>query len=243
MRFPSKIISGGTMEPEALLKQARKEGKSTLTENQSKKLLSYYGVPVVTEALFINEDDVATYAQKIGFPVVIKACGTNLTHKTERGLVKINLKSLDEVRNAYGNIEQAAGKDWESCLIQPMIEGRREFVAGLIRDAQFGPVVMFGLGGIFTEVLSDTTFRIAPFDEKEALRMIGEIASNKLLKDFRGEAAADVGQLVAVLTGLAKLGIEQPDVKEVDINPLIVTPQGKVIAVDALVVQIGRAHV
>jgi acyl-CoA synthetase (NDP forming) len=224
------------MEPEAILKQARNKGRSTLTETESKKLLNYYGVPVVADAVFTSEDEAISHAQKIGFPIVIKGYGAKLTHKTERGLVKTNLKSVDEVRNAYSEIKQAAGKDWEGCLIQPMIEGKREFVAGLSRDAQFGPVIMFGLGGIFTEALADTTFRISPFDKKQARQMIGEISSNKLLKDFRGEAAADVDQLVAVLLGLAKLGVEQPDIKEVDINPLIITPQGKVIAVDALIV-------
>src|SRR5690606_5939252 len=123
--------------------------------------------------------------------------------------------------------------DWEGCLLSPFIEGKREFVAGLFRDAQFGPMVMFGLGGIFTEALADTVFRIAPFDEKEARRMIEEISSRKLLGDFRGEAPVNLDHLVKTLLGLAKLGIEHPGIREVDINPLIVTPKGKVVAVDA----------
>jgi acyl-CoA synthetase (NDP forming) len=147
----------------------------------------------------------------------------------------VNLKSQAELRKAFRDIVRAAGSDGEGCLLQPYVEGRREFVAGLIRDAQFGPVIMFGLGGIFTEALADTTFRIAPVDKKQALRMIEEISSSKLLKAFRGEAAADVDQLVDILLGLSRLGQDEPGIKEVDINPLIITPHGKVIAVDALV--------
>lgn len=216
--------------------RARKEKRFTLSESESKKILSGYGVPAVQEIIVSSVEDAMAGARSLGYPVVLKGHGSKLTHKTERGLVRINLKSEAEVRLAFAGIQEAAGVDGEGCLLQPFIEGRREFVAGLFRDPQFGPVVMFGLGGIFTEVLADTAFRIAPFDEKEAGRMIGEISSNKLLKNFRGEAAADIKALIAVLTGLSRLGMEQPGIKEVDINPLIITPQGKVVAVDALVV-------
>ncbi|KFN40183.1 hypothetical protein KN63_00335 [Smithella sp. F21] len=173
--------------------------------------------------------------------------------------MKINLKSAGEIREAYQAIKKSAGGDWEGCLLSPFISGSREFVAGLFRDVQFGPVVMFGLGGIFTEALADTAFRIVPFDKKEALRMIQEISSRKLLGNFRGEAPADLDRLADVLVGLANLGLEQPDIREVDVNPLIVymkmpvsvrifssfvvpvpgmevTPKGNVVAVDALVV-------
>ena len=198
--------------------------------------MSHYGVPVVKDKIVISANEAVLRAQKIGFPVVIKGHGAKLTHKTERGLVKVNLKSAKEVRDAFRIIKQAAGADWEGCLIQPLVEGKREFVAGLFRDAQFGPVVMFGLGGIFTEALADTTFRIAPFSAIQARQMIDELSSSKLLDNFRGEAAAHKDQLVNVLLGLSRLGLEQPGIKEIDINPLIITPKGKVIAVDALVI-------
>ena len=130
----------------------------------------------------------------------------------------------------------SAGADLEGYLIQPMLSGRREFVAGLFHDAQFGPVVMFGLGGIFTEALNDVVFRIAPVDEKEAGEMIDELRSRKLLGPFRGEPAAGRERLVRTLTGLSRLGLEFPDVTEVDINPLLVGPDGQATAVDALVI-------
>ena len=222
------------MEP--VIEQARKEGRLTLSESESKKILSRYGAPFAADLIVTTVDDALSKVQDIGYPVVLKGHGSKLTHKTERGLVRVNLQSDIELRKAFGEITKAAGEDGEGCLLQPYIEGRREFVAGLFRDVQFGPVVMFGLGGVFTEALADTTFRIAPFDEKQARDMIGELSSKKLLGSFRGEAPADSDALVALLTGLSRLGLEQPDIKEVDINPLIITPQGQVVAVDALVV-------
>jgi acyl-CoA synthetase (NDP forming) len=220
---------------DVMIKKARKEGRLTLSESESKKILKRYGVPVAPDRVVLKIGDALEHVKKIGFPVVLKGHGSKLTHKTERGLVRVNLKSQAEVRKAFQEIIRAAGSDGEGCLIQPYVEGKREFVAGLIRDAQFGPVVMFGLGGIFTEALADATFRIAPVDKKQAYRMIEEISSSKLLKAFRGEAAANTDQLVRVLLGLSALGLDEPDIREVDINPLIITPGGKVVAVDALV--------
>jgi acyl-CoA synthetase (NDP forming) len=174
--------------------------------------------------------------------VVLKGLGANLTHKTERGLVKVNLRSVAEVRRAYREITQSAGPDWEGCLIQPLVAGKREFVAGMFRDAQFGPAVMFGLGGVFTEAIGDVTFRIAPVSGIQADKMMDEIKASRLLGDFRGEQAADREQLRQVLMGLSRLGMDYPEIKEVDINPLIVAPDGSVKAVDALVVlQAGNA--
>ena len=219
-----------------LIKQARTEGRLTFSEFESKKILKSCGVPVANEAIVKSVHEALEYANQMGYPVVLKGHGSKLSHKTERGLVRVNLKSQAELRHAFLDITEAAGDDGEGCLLQPFIEGRREFVAGLSRDAQFGPVVMFGLGGIFTEALADATFRIVPVDEKQASQMIEEISSKKLLKAFRGEAPADTDQLIKVLTGLSELAVKHPDIREVDINPLIITPRGKVVAVDALVV-------
>ncbi len=220
----------------ALLNRVKKEERSSLTESESKKLLSAYGIPVVEEAVVTSADKAVLQAREMGFPVVLKGHGAKLTHKTERGLVRVNLRSVSEVRQAYRRIKASAGNDWEGCLIQPLVEGRREFVAGLIRDAQFGPTVMFGLGGVFTEALADASFRIAPLNDAQADDLIDDIKSGKLLGDFRGEKAADRRQLRQTLLGLARLGMEHPEIREVDINPLIVMPDGRVKAVDALVV-------
>jgi succinyl-CoA synthetase beta subunit len=219
-----------------LIDHCRQAGRATLNEAESKMLLRHYGVPVVPEAVAVTEDEAAALAQGMGFPVVLKGLGARLTHKTERGLVKIHLSSAAAVRQAYQEIQTSAGADWEGCLIQPMVSGRREFVAGLVRDAQFGATIMFGLGGVFAEALGDVVFRIAPLDAGQAVRMTQELKARQLLGAFRGEAAADQDQLSRVLMGLSQLALAHPEVKEVDINPLIVSAQGAVTAVDALVV-------
>ncbi|MFO7568694.1 MAG: acetate--CoA ligase family protein, partial [Smithellaceae bacterium] len=219
-----------------LIRQVKAEGRLTLSESESKKILKGYGVPVTPDRVVTTISDALAQAKKMGYPVVLKGHGSKLTHKTERGLVCVNLKSQAELRQAFRDITKAAGADGEGCLLQPYVAGRREFVAGLIRDPQFGPVVMFGLGGIFTEALADTAFCIAPVDERQALSMIQQLSSKKLLGAFRGEAPANIKGLTAALVGLSRLGMEEPDVQEVDINPLIISPRGKVTAVDALIV-------
>lgn len=220
----------------ALVNESIKEITISLTEAESKKLLKSYGVPVVEEIVAPTIEEAVIQAGIIDFPVVLKGLGTKLTHKTERGLVKLNLRSAEEVERACLEIRKSAGEDLEGFLLQPLIEGKREFVAGLFRDGQFGPVVMFGLGGVFTEALEDVVFRIAPFGEIQAKDMMKELISRKLLSGFRGETAADEKQLINVLMGLSRLGMEHPEVAEVDINPLLISPDGRVTAVDALVV-------
>ncbi|OGP87095.1 MAG: CoA-binding protein, partial [Deltaproteobacteria bacterium RBG_19FT_COMBO_43_11] len=168
--------------------------------------------------------------------VVLKGLGSRLTHKTERGLVKLNLNNKEEVRLAALYIKEAAGTDLEGFLIQPMLQGKREFVAGLFHDEQFGPTVMFGLGGIFTEAIEDVVFALAPLEKNEARRMIEQLEAQKLLGEFRGEKAPDRDTLINALVGLSKIGKEIPEIREIDINPLLVTADGKVTAVDALIV-------
>lgn len=224
------------MSPAELIKKAKEEGRGALTEAESKQVLKAYGVPVVEDVIAATPEEAGSIACRIGFPVVLKGLGTKLTHKTERGLVHLNLKNAEEVRGAAGQVSVAAGADLEGFLLQPMLSGRREFVAGLLSDAQFGPVVMFGLGGIFTEALDDVVFRVAPLDDRQAGEMIDELRSGGLLGPFRGEAAASREQMVRALTGLSRVGMELTDVTEVDINPLLVGPDGRVTAVDALIV-------
>ncbi|MCX5840929.1 MAG: acetate--CoA ligase family protein, partial [Deltaproteobacteria bacterium] len=224
------------MEPFDLIKKAKSVGRTALTEAESKQILKHYGIPVVEEWVVKTEEDAVRQAQAAGFPVVLKGLGTKLTHKTERGLVKLNLKNRTDVRKAARQIMRVAGQDLEGLLIQPMLSGRREFVAGLFNDAQFGPVVMFGLGGVFTEALNDVAFRIAPVDKVQAGQMLDELRSTKLLGPFRGEQPADRKQLTQTLVGLSRLAVELPDATEVDINPLLIGADGRVTAVDALVI-------
>jgi acyl-CoA synthetase (NDP forming) len=219
-----------------LIRKAKAEGRTALTEAESRELVRKYGVPVVDECVATSIDDAVLGAEAAGFPVVVKGLGARLTHKTERGLVKLNLKSSEDVRKAAGEIAEAASDDLEGFIIYHMVEGRREFMAGLFHDAQFGPVVMFGLGGIFAEALGDVAFRIAPLDETHAEDMIRNIRAIDLLENYRGDASVKTEQIVRILVALSKLGMEHPEIREVDINPLIVGKDGRVTAVDALII-------
>lgn len=226
----------GSLGPAELIERALAHAGKNLNEAASKQVLRHYGIPVVPEAIAGDAQQAVELAGRIGFPVALKGLGANLTHKTERGLVRIDLHCAEAVRAAFTEVRSAAGRDWEGCLLQPMVRGRREFVAGVTRDPQFGPVVMFGLGGIFAEAIGDVVFRIAPVDRNQALQMLDELSAHKLLGDFRGDAAAQKEPLVRVLTGLSQLALDHPAVTEVDVNPLIVGSDGGVTAVDALVV-------
>jgi len=224
------------MKHRELIEQALETGHGALNEADSKRLLSVYGIPVIDEAVCVDPDEAATRADEIGFPVVLKGLGPKLTHKTERGLVRLGLHDPEEIIEAARRMADEAGDDLEGWLVQPQVSGRRELVAGLFRDEQFGPVVMFGLGGIFTEALDDVVFKVAPFTEAHAAHMLDQLRAKSLLGPFRGEAAADRDALIKTLLGLSRLGVELEDVAEVDINPLLITPEGEVRAVDALVV-------
>ncbi|HQK99276.1 MAG TPA: acetate--CoA ligase family protein [Smithellaceae bacterium] len=224
------------MKPEEVIELAAREGRSTLTEAEAKNLLRCYGIPGVDEVIYNNINEIEAISRGVAYPVVLKGLGSKLTHKTERGLVKLNIQTPDDLMRAAQYIKEAAGEDLEGYLLQPMVEGKREFVAGLFFDPQFGPAIMFGLGGVFTEALEDVVFRLAPVDQIEARQMIGEIQAKKLLRAFRGEKEPDMDALVRVLTGLSEIAMTLPQVCEIDINPLIVSPGGKVTAVDALVV-------
>lgn len=209
---------------------------NSLSEAESKKLLASYGIPVVNEEIATDAVHAVEVAEKLGFPVVLKGHGSKLTHKSDRGLVRLGLSDAGQVRVAAEEVAKAAGDDLEGFLLQPMLAGKREFVAGLMRDPMFGPIVMFGLGGVFTEALDDVVFRGAPIDKVEAEFMLDEIKAASLLGEFRGECQVDRKALVNCLVGLSRLGVERLDVYEVDINPLLVGTEGEVNAVDALVV-------
>ncbi|MBU2512001.1 acetate--CoA ligase family protein [bacterium] len=223
------------MDMRELLKQAKIAGHGALNEKDAKELLKFYGVPVIREVTSSDVDTAVAAAEDIGFPVVLKGLGTTLLHKTERGLVHLNLCDIEAVKEAATSIIISAGEELEGILVQPYLKGRREFVAGLLRDDLFGPVVMFGLGGVFTETLNDVSFRLAPLTTVDVEEMLSEIRAQAMLGDFRGEAALDRDSIKRVLLGLSQLALDHPDIKEIDINPLITTATGHICAVDALV--------
>ncbi|MFA7684486.1 MAG: acetate--CoA ligase family protein [Syntrophales bacterium] len=224
------------MDPADIIANAGAENRFSLTEAEAKRVLRVYGVPVVDEAVALTEAEVIGHARRLGYPVVVKALGHRLTHKTERGLVRTGIPDEPELPAVVRAMEAAAGDDLEGFLVQPHVSGDREFVAGFFRDRQFGPVVMFGLGGVFTEALGDVVFRVAPVTRAEALYAAGEIRGRALLDDFRGQGAVDREAIVRVMEGLSRLADDFPEIREVDINPLIADAEGRLTAVDALIV-------
>ena len=214
----------------------------TLGEHRSKQALAAYGIPTVKEVL-LSADDVAKLKDApLPFPLAVKIESADIPHKTEAGVVRLNIKSLDELKNAAKDIVAAANKynakaRIDGVLVQEMASGL-EVIAGAVNDPVFGPVVMFGLGGIYTELLKDITRRFAPFDVAAAKEMIQEIKGAALLNGFRGQPALDTDALADVLSRLSLLIADHVDrIAEIDINPLFVRPAGQgVIAADALVV-------
>ncbi|MEA2060844.1 MAG: acetate--CoA ligase family protein [Thermodesulfobacteriota bacterium] len=221
---------------EEIIENAVKTKNRVLCEDDAKKVLNAFSIPVVQEKRVSSAREAAVAAKEFGFPVVLKGLGTKLLHKSELGMVKTGLTSDHEVNTAAEEIINKGGDSLEALLVQPMVQGRREFVAGMFKDPQFGPVIMFGLGGVFTEALNDAAFRIAPLEEVDMNDMVDELSSKALLREFRGEKKADMVQIKAVLSGLSHLAAEFPMISEVDINPLIIDSEGSVKAVDALIV-------
>ncbi len=215
---------------------------TTLSETDSKALLAEYGVPIAAERVVLDAPAAGAAADDVGYPVVAKLNGDAIAHKTERGLVKLRLGDRSAVEAAAADLLAAATPDdgAVTVLVAPMIAGNRELIAGVVRDPQFGPTVMLGVGGILAEAVADVVFRPAPVDEITAGEMIDDLATQKLLGAFRGEEAVDRSHLVDVIVGLGRLAAERADVTSVDINPLIVQPDGSVVAVDGLV-ELGAA--
>jgi acyl-CoA synthetase (NDP forming) len=216
---------------------------TTLSERDSKALLEQYGVPIAPERVVADATAAGDAADELGYPVVAKLNGDAIAHKTERGLVKLRLGDRAAVEAAAAELLAAARpEDGDvSVLVAPMISGNRELIAGVVRDQQFGPTVMLGVGGILAEAVADVVFRPAPVDAVTATEMIGDLATQKLLGAFRGEQPVDRDELVEVIVGLGRLAAERDDVASVDINPLIVRPDGGLVAVDGLV-ELGADH-
>jgi succinyl-CoA synthetase beta subunit len=214
-----------------------KTPRHALDEFESKQLLAAYGVPVVCEGRAHDAEEALAVADRLGYPVVLKGCGASFAHKTELGLVALNLGDAAAVRHAARRLLEAMNGTGE-LLVQQMVSGRREFLAGMSRDAQFGPVITFGLGGIFAEALDDVALRIAPLDLDDARAMLGEIRAHRLLGPLRGLPAVDTDAVARILVALSRLALERPDVGAIDINPLVIAGT-RPVAVDALVLLVS----
>lgn len=222
-----------------IMQKALAEGRHVLSEYESKLLLARYGIPVTREILVENEKDLISATQEIGYPLVLKGCSPELSHKTERNIIRLDIRTDEESVTAFRQIKANMNGQSGGVLVQEMVKGQRELMAGLTRDPQFGPCVMFGLGGIFTEILKDVSFRLAPLKHFDALDMMQEIKGHKILEAVRGMEPADTDVLAHILIRLGDMGVENDPIKEIDINPLIIRG-GKPVAVDALVVLARR---
>jgi len=214
------------------------EGRKSLSEYESKQVLAAYNIPVTREILVRKTAELRRAVREIGYPLVVKACSAEIAHKTERGLIRVDIRSEREALAAYDDIMAAVDGRKVDLLVQEMIGGRRELVMGLTRDGQFGPCVMFGLGGVFTEILRDVAFRRAPLDQVDALDMMNEIKGRSILDAVRGMEAADREKLADMLAAVGQIGLEIDAVREIDLNPVILSGSNPVVpvVVDALIV-------
>ena len=218
-----------------IIEDAKKRGADNLSEFESKQVLSNYGIPVTRETTATTMEETVSAANSIGYPVVLKASGENLQHKTELNLIRLDLKDASQVRQAYTELLETSTTPITEVLVQQMLRGNRELLAGLKRDSQFGPCVVFGLGGILAEILEDVSIRVAPITTFDAMDMMENIRGKKILEPFRGKPPVDRNALAELLIAIGRIGLENDAVAEIDINPIKLI-EGQPVAVDALVV-------
>ncbi|MGB9854242.1 MAG: acetate--CoA ligase family protein [Candidatus Bathyarchaeales archaeon] len=214
-----------------ILEKVAEDGRKNLLENEAKTVCMEYGIPVTEFKLAKNEVEAVEAAEEIGYPVVLKVVSPDIVHKSDVGGVILNLKNSSDVQSAYIQILEnvkAKKKDAKivGVLVQEMAPPSTEVIVGAIKDPQFGHALMFGLGGVFVEVLKDVTFRIAPVTEVEAREMITEVRAYPLLKGYRNMPPADVEAIINILLNTSKLVMENPEIKELDLNPVIVYEKG-----------------
>ena len=245
---PTKKDSSINIVPETKqsIKALLKNSINGLTEDQGKEILSLYDIPVVPEQLCRNPQEAIEASKKIGFPVALKIVSPQITHKTEGGLLRLNIKEETELVAAYTDIINNVETHYPQAkiigfLVQKMLKPGKEVIIGVSHDPQFGPMVMFGLGGIFVEVLEDFSLRRAPLREEDAWQMIQEIKAYRLLEGVRGDKPSDMKAIVSVLLAISHLAIDlEDDVSEIDINPFIVYPEGEGgVVVDCLFIKKG----
>jgi acetyl-CoA synthetase (ADP-forming) len=219
------------LEVAKIISQAMKEGRKVLLETEAKMVCMKYGIPVTQFKLAKNETDALKFAEEIGFPVVLKIVSPDIIHKSDVGGVFVNIKSAKEVKDAYVKIMENVRKNApkakiEGVLIQEMAPPGTEVIVGSTKDPQFGPAIMFGLGGIFVEVLKDVTFRIAPITEDDASEMISEVKAYPLLTGYRKTPPADLKAISNILLSTSRLVMDHMEIKELDLNPIIVYEKG-----------------
>lgn len=214
-----------------IIANAAAENRKYLLETEAKTICMEYGIPVTKFKLAKNEAEAVKFAVEIGFPVVLKIVSPDIIHKSDVGGVMLNLKDKKEVKAAYRQIIKNVKKHREDAkivgvIVQEMAPPSTEVIVGAIKDPQFGPALMFGLGGVFVEVLKDVTFKIAPITEAEAREMLTEIKAYPLLRGYRNMPSADTEAIIKILLNTSRLVTEHVEIKELDLNPIIVYTKG-----------------
>ena len=222
------------------LKDVKKQGRTVLTEIEAKQVIKNAGIKIVATSTAKSQKEAVEISNDIGFPVVLKIASPDITHKTDAGGVKVGLKSAADVKKDYTEIMASARKKFpkakiEGVAVQKMARQGIEIIVGMFKDPQFGPVIMFGLGGIFVEVLKDVSFRLVPIVKRDAEEMIKEIKGYALLKGYRGQEPAHIPSLVDILLKLSTLVDKTPEIREIDLNPVFAY-KDSAIAVDARIV-------
>lgn len=223
-----------------ILSKARDEKRAVLTEIEAKQILGEAGINCTKTVLAATKEEAVALSEEIGYPVVLKVSSVDITHKSDAGGVKVNLADKAAVEEAYDAIMSSckvydAEADIEGVAVQGMAKIGTEIIMGMLNDASFGPVVMFGLGGVLVEVLKDVSFRIVPIEKADAKEMTSEIQGKKLLEGYRGQDPADVPCLQEMLVKLSDFVDATPGIEEIDMNPVFAYKDGAVV-VDARII-------
>lgn len=228
------------MTGQQIIDKARSEGRNLLTEIESKEILKQAGINVIDTRLATSREEAASISKQLGFPVVLKVTSPDIIHKSDAGGVKLGLKTAKQVEKGYDDILNSIRQKYpqakiQGIAVQKMARPGIEVIIGMTKDAQFGPVLMFGLGGILVEILKDVSFRIVPLTRKDAGEMIMEIKGYPLLEGYRGQEPVDVPNLEELLLKVSSFVEQHPEIKELDLNPVMAYSDGAV-AVDARVI-------
>jgi len=223
-----------------VIRQAQVTGRTALDEYEAKQLLALYGVPVTREMLALTKQDAVDAAEGIQYPVALKACSWDIQHKSGKGLIALNIEDAAQVKKAFDSIQKAAGRH-AAVLVQEMVSGNREFLAGMARFAGFAPCVVFGLGGVLTEIYQDTTIRQAPLADVDAEEMFADLRSGKLLHEYRGMPPVKLDVLTQILQTVGNIALLHPEIAEIDLNPIMIRDNEPIVA-DALMILTAKVQ-
>src|SRR5574341_543899 len=231
-----RVTVGGFNEARAVLAGLERQGRTFVLEHEAKKILQAYGIPVIQDHFCASEEESLKAARAVGYPVVVKVVSPQISHKSDVGGVRVGVSSEDELRHCYQEMRVGIGERLDAAsilgvLIEPVAKGREIFI-GTSRDPQFGPLMMFGLGGVFVEILKDISYGLAPLTASEARRMIRDIKGYPILQGARGGRSVDEGVLIDVLVKVSRFLADFPQVEEMDINPLFAEGE-KAVVTDA----------